>query len=184
MIPNEQTVHELWDKYALSEVKRNHSQLVANVALFLATRVCQAAHVSIDTNLLYIGALLHDIDKNTQKQEGEHHPATGVRILRELGFDEVADLIKTHSLPAILDQTIAPSTWEEKLLFLADKMVKHSVITVDERFALWRHEALPQAALEGLDQTYPKVKRLETEVFSLIGMLPKDVASLLRNASA
>lgn len=183
MIPNEQTVHKLWDVYALPEVKRNHSQIVADVALFLGLRVQEILHISIDTNLLYIGALLHDIDKKIPKATGEHHPATGVRILNQLGFGEVANLIKTHSLPAILDQSIAPKTWEEKLLFLSDKMVKHSVITVDERFLLWRKEDMPKEAIDELDKTYPKVKQLEKEVFSLIGLHPYDVAMQVKKVT-
>ncbi len=176
MIPDKQRIYELWDTYMLSDVKRHHSQLVSNVALFLAKQISETLNVSINTTLLYAGAMLHDIDKNIPRVAGEHHPATGVRILTELGFGEVADLIKTHSLPAILDQTIAPKTWEEKLLFLSDKMVKHDIITVDERFALWRNEALPVEALKELDMTYPYVKALEKEVFDVIGILPIDVA--------
>lgn len=175
MIPDEHVILSLWDTYDLPDIKRNHSRLVARVAMFLATQVCEKLAVPIDTTLLYAGAMLHDIDKNIQKAKGEHHPDTGVRILRERGFREVADLIKTHSLPSILDQTIAPRTWEEKLLYLSDKMVKHEVITVDERFRLWKKEELSREAKDLLDKTYPNVKKLETDVFTYIGIKPQDV---------
>ena len=87
-------------------------------------------------------------------------------MLCEKGFGEVADLIKTHSLPSILNQTNALKTWEEKLLFLSDKMVKAYIITVDERFRLWRKESLPQDTVIMLDATYPLVKALEKEVLT------------------
>jgi len=91
----------------------------------------------------------------------------------------VAELVKTHPLHAILDPTIAPSTWEEKLLFLADKMVKYEIITVDKRFALWNAEHLPPKEQDILDRAYPKVKALEREVFDLIGIVSEDVVQLL-----
>lgn len=178
MIPDEQKIHALFDVYALPDSKRQHSALVARVALFLAARAARKLVVSINIPLLYAGAMLHDIDKNIQKAKGEHHPDTGVRVLREQGFGEVADLIKTHSLPSILYQTIAPKTWEEKLLYLSDKMVKHTIITVDERFRLWKKEDVPQEAVVELDAAYPKVKALEKEIFDSIGIVPKDVAIL------
>ncbi len=178
MIPDERTVLHLWNTYALSDVKRNHSRVVARVAMFLAAKVSAKLGISINTELLYAGAMLHDIDKNIPKQKGEHHPDTGVRVLRVGGFGEVADLIKTHALSSILDQTV-PKTWEEKLLYLSDKMVKHDIITVDERFRLWRKEDLSSNAIVELDKAHVKVKALEKEVLDIIGITANDVAVLV-----
>ena len=169
MIPTEDQVKQLWEKYGLPERKRRHVGIVAKVAKYMATKL------NINEKLLIAAALLHDIDKNAPKLPGEQHPDAGVRILREEGMGEVADLVKTHPLHAILDPAIAPKTIEEKLLFLADKMVKHEVIGVDARFALWRDEHLPTAEQEVLDAAYPKVKELEKEVLDLIGWEPKRI---------
>ncbi len=175
MIPTEEQARALWDKYQLPEYKRNHVILVAKVAKFFATKF------NVNEKLLIAGALLHDIDKNAAKRLGEQHPDTAVRILKEEGMAEVADLVTTHPLHAILDATISPKTWEEKLLFLSDKMVKHEIITVDERFALWRAEDLPQEAYDLLNQTYPKVKELEKEIFTLIHVKLEDVKKLAQS---
>lgn len=155
----------LWDKYHLPEVKRNHSLLVARVAVFLAKKLIEKGYV-INLDLLEKSALLHDIDKAIPKRSGERHPDTGVRILREEGMGEVANIVATHSLHFILDPQKAPKSWEEKLLFLSDKMVKHSIIGVDERFALWYKEDLPHQVKEELDGAYPKVKELEKEILT------------------
>ena len=177
MIPTEEQCQKLWDKYQLPENKRVHVGLVAKVAKFLA-RKCQmlnppagraGAKCKINTELLMAGALLHDIDKNAPKFPGEKHPDAAVRILREEGMGEAADLVKTHPLHAILDPAIAPKTIEEKLLFLADKMVKYEVIGVTARFALWNDEHLPDTQQVILDAAYPKVKKLEKEALDLIG---------------
>lgn len=179
-IPTDKQIVNLWVTYHLPQNKRIHVQCVAKVAVFLAEQ-CHAAdpQIVIDIPLLRAAALLHDIDKEIPRQPGEHHPDTAVRILIEEGFDAVASLVKTHSLYSVLDPEISPKKWEEKLLYLADKMVKYSVITVDQRFALWRAEQLPSEALKQLRICYPLVKKIEEEIFTLIRMQPEDVCSIL-----
>ena len=183
MIPDHSSVTALWNQYQLPEYKQNHSRLVAKLAVWFATELKKRDPAcTINIPLLESAALLHDIDKMAPKQEGEHHPDAGVRILRDAGYPEVADIVRTHPLHAILDQTIAPKTWEQKLLFLSDKMVKHSISTVDERFALWRAEHLPPNAVSVLDASYPLVKGLEEDVCTRLGIRPED-AALLANAA-
>ncbi|MBI5449297.1 HD domain-containing protein [Candidatus Gottesmanbacteria bacterium] len=168
MIPTKKQARALWDKYQLPNKKRIHCALVTEVAMGLAGQIHQFTNKPINQLLLQAAALLHDIDKNVPKRAGEKHPDTAVRILREEGMDEIAAIVKTHSLHAILDPAIAPKTWEEKILFLADKMVKYEVIGVDERFKLWSDEHLPGDAQAILDAAYPKVKALEHELLKMI----------------
>lgn len=183
MIPSDAQITALWDTYDLPEYKRNHSLIVARVAVWFAGRLMQANPcLRINVEVLRAAALLHDIDKNAPKLPNEHHPDAGVRLLRQHGFLEVADLVKTHPLHALLDQTIAPKTWEEKLLYLSDKMVKHDVVTVDARFDLWRAESLPSSAYATLDAAYPLVKALEQEVCAAIGVRPSEIANLVKDA--
>lgn len=182
-IPEAETVVQLWDTYSLPPYKRNHCTLVAKLAVWFARELMRTdATITIDIPLLESAALLHDIDKSIPRRTGEHHPDTGVRVLRELGYTRLADIIRTNPLHSILDQTIAPNTWEEKLLYLSDKMVKHAIGTVDTRFALWRAEQLPSDAMAVLDITYPMVKELERDVCSRIGILPEE-AALLANTT-
>ena len=179
MIPTEHQCKKLWEKYNLPEYKKRHVAFVARVALYLATQLkIKTLNFKINEQLLIAGALLHDIDKNIPKNSSEQHPDTAVRILREEGMEEVAELVKTHSLYAILDSAISPKTWEEKLLYLADKMVKQEIITVDKRFALWNDEHLHLDAQATLDAAYLKVKELEKEIFDRIGLKPGDIAKL------
>ncbi|MFZ5845597.1 MAG: HD domain-containing protein [Patescibacteria group bacterium] len=178
MIPTEAQCQALWEKYNLPENKRRHVTHVAEVAKFLAQRL-RTKSLELKTDLLIAGALLHDIDKNAPKVAGEQHPAAAVRILKEEGMEEVASLIKTHPLHAILDPAIVPKTWEEKILFLADKMVKYEIMTVDKRFALWQAEHLPPREQVILAASYPRVKELEKEIFEIIGLKPEVVRQLV-----
>lgn len=180
MIPSTIQAKSLWEKYHLPKNKRLHLELVATVAKFLAREYkLKSRNCKINLKLLTAGALLHDIDKRAAKLPGERHPDTAVRILREEGMEKVASLVKTHPLHAILDPQISPKTWEEKILFLADKMVKLEIMTVDKRFDLWRAEHLPFAEQAILEKAYLKVKELEKEIFDTIGFKPEAVRQLV-----
>lgn len=181
MIPTQQQCYALWEKYQLPEKKRIHVSLVRDTALFLKSKL---VNEEINGVLLEAGCLLHDIDKAIPRLPGEFHPQTGVRVLKEEGMEEIANLIQYHSVQYIEDLKTAPKTWEEKLLFLSDKMVKQEIITVDQRFNLWYAETdLPEAQKDMLRRVYPYVKLLEKEIFDKIGVLPEDVAQLVASQS-
>ncbi len=180
MIPTPEQAKKFWDIYKLPEAKRVHVALVAKVAVFLAKRVMEKkSDIRINLQLLESAALLHDIDKAIPKMAGEQHPDAGVRVLRESGMGELADIVATHPVHMLLNSDNGPRTWEEKLLFLADKMVKYEVLTVDKRFDLWLAEPLPETVKTELRQIYPRVKQLEKDVFNLIQLDPVDLAKLV-----
>jgi len=179
MIPSDDQVHALWDKYQLPDKKRLHVTHVCTVALFFAHKLKQKdPHVSINEELLRASALLHDIDKNCEKLPGEQHPDCAVRILQREGMSEVAHLVRTHALHTILDPVLSPKTWEEKLLFLADKMVKYEILTVDKRFDLWRSEPLKPEVRAMIEACYPKVKILEHDICEKLDLHPSDIAQV------
>jgi hypothetical protein len=100
--------------------------------------------------------------------------------LRQEGCEEVAELIQYHSVQYIENPNTRPRTWEEKLLFLSDKMVKQTIITVDQRFDLWLSESIiPPQQKEMLRRIFPRVKELEAEIFGKVGILPTDMAQLV-----
>ncbi len=182
MIPTPDQAILLWQTYALPERKQIHSLLVARVAKWIAEQIEQKKHLHIHKELLYVAGLLHDIDKNIPWKKGETHPDAGVRMLMSLGYDEVAMLIKKHPLHAIVDSELVPTTLEEKILYLADKMTKYEVISVDERFSLWRIEPLTPEERSILDAAYPKVKKLESEICDMIQMSSSEMRNTCKNA--
>ena len=181
MIPDEQTIDALWEKYRLPPQKRIHCGVVSQVALILAQKWKECdVHIQINEQLLTAAAFLHDIDKNIEKLPGEHHPDAGVRILKEEGMSEVAEVIRTHPLHMIVDESTAPKTIEQKLLFLADKMTKQKCIGVDKRFAVWREEDTDEQSKTVLEKAYPKVKALRDEVLHCAGITEDELEKLMR----
>jgi len=168
MIPSGETIAKLWDVHGLPEEKKHHCRLVAGLAMYMVEQIQEKQAIAIQKNLVYASALLHDIDKKMENLPGEQHPDAAVRMLTELGMQEIARMVQSHPLHAILDERIAPKTIEEKILFLSDKMVKHDVISVEERFRLWEKESLDEHERSVLVRAYPKVKQLER---ILLGMM-------------
>lgn len=135
---------------------------------------------TVNEYLLLASALLHDIDKNIEKHEGECHPDTAVRVLRLEGMSEVAEVIRTHPLHMILQPDTAPQTIEQKLLFLADKMTKYEYIGVDKRFDIWRKEDLDEQSQAVLQEAYPKVRELKDEILNAAGITEKELVKLVK----
>ena len=87
--------------------------------------------IHINRDLIAAGALLHDI----KKMSPGDHVIEGYELVKSLGFPEVATIIKKHGLYYLEDEEFVPKTWEEKIVFYADKRVKNdSIVSVDERF--------------------------------------------------
>jgi HD superfamily phosphodiesterase len=181
MIPTQEEVKKLWDTYHLPSQKQLHSQLVCDLAKYFAEEL-EKKGIQIRIDLLLSAALIHDIDKNLPQKVGEQHPLAGVRLLYKLGMPEMAHIVSTHPLHAILDEKICPKTWEEKILFLSDKMVKYDIISVDERFQLWREEPLSEKERFVLEEAYPQVKQLEEEILSLLGKTSNEVIDFCKSS--
>lgn len=87
--------------------------------------------IKVNRKLVEAGALLHDVEKLSTKD----HIVEGYEFIKSLGYPEVATVIKKHGLQHIDDDSFEPKTWEEKIVFYADKRVKNDrVVSVNERF--------------------------------------------------
>ncbi|MBI2657581.1 HDIG domain-containing protein [Candidatus Woesearchaeota archaeon] len=87
--------------------------------------------IKVNKKLVAAGALLHDI----KKADSEDHIVQGHELVKSLGFPEVALIIKKHGLSYLDNPEFVPKTWEEKIVFYADKRIKNDkIVSVDERF--------------------------------------------------
>lgn len=87
--------------------------------------------IKVNRALVAAAALLHDIKKLSQND----HVLEGYEYMKSLGYPEVALVIKKHGLQHLGDESFEPKTWEEKIVFYADKRCKGSrLVSVEERF--------------------------------------------------
>jgi putative nucleotidyltransferase with HDIG domain len=130
-------------KECLAILKRNktpsnvikHSKAVCKVAENVANRLVKKK-IRLNKKLVIAAALLHDIERAK-----DNHVVKGERLLKKLGFPEVAKVIKKHSLYKIEEKSRQPKTWEEKIVFYADKRcIGKNIVSLEKRFkALENH---------------------------------------------
>ena len=106
-----------------------HCMAVCKVAEEIADKLIKKSK-KINKNLVIASALLHDIERLK-----ENHVEVGANLLKKLGFPEVSEVVKKHSLYTIGEENITPKTAEEKIVFYADKrVIGNKIVSMEERF--------------------------------------------------
>src|SRR5438445_2053165 len=121
-----------------------HSRGVSRVAAE-AAGLLAAAGVDVDTDLVEVAALLHDIDKPEARRSGELHGVVGARRLTELGYGELAGPVASHPVSCLLDPVRFPRGWEAILVAVADRRVDQRFVTIDQR-------------IDGMAERYPRYR--------------------------
>jgi putative nucleotidyltransferase with HDIG domain len=123
-----------------------HSLAVANLAQEIAEKLKEKG-AAVDVDLVVAGAILHDIAKLLPE-----HMQEGAKILREMSFFRVADVVERHGIRTTSDENL-PQTLEDKIVYYADKrVVEDKTVTLEERF-------------DYLAKTYPKTFTPRGEVY-------------------
>jgi HAD superfamily hydrolase (TIGR01509 family) len=157
-----------------------HVQAVAAVAYRLACLLRERGE-AVDPLLAHRGGLLHDLDKITSRRLGRMHGELGAEILRARGHDELSSIVERHLIFTILDAESRPTTWEEKLVHYADKVVEGDrVVSLDERLqALYGR--YPESAGR-MRHCLPALRALEAEICAALQIPQPELQAMLRNA--
>lgn len=112
--------------------------------------------IVVKEELVIAAALLHDVVRLK-----ENHVIEGAKLVRKLGYPEVARVMEKHSLYHINDQMVQPCSIEEKIVFYADKRALGSkIVSVEQRFA----DLKKRYNLSHLDREYEFTKGIEREL--------------------
>ncbi len=185
----------------------SHSQAVAKLAVFLAQRLNENG-AAVDVTLLEGACLLHDLlrvhdfkesDFNRFEQtlpepdkakwrrlrakyKASSHEDAAYDILREQ-YPTLALAIKRHRYMILLDEKDRPETWEEKLLYYADKRVMHeTIVPLKERLAeghkrnVFSHGSETKSKIN-TTKVDPLIYEMEKEIFDKIGLDPLEVTN-------
>jgi putative hydrolase of the HAD superfamily len=144
-----------------------HCREVARTAYRLAVWMRQTGE-SVDPLLTHRGGLLHDLDKITARQMGEQHGEYAARLLEERGQPRLAQIARRHQIN-LSEVGSQPETWEQKLVFYADKLVEQNqLVSLTQRL-----EALilryPEYA-ERFRRFKPMLLEMESHICSRIGI--------------
>jgi uncharacterized protein len=183
----------------------SHSLATAKLGVFLAQKL-REKNIAIDPGLVEKACLLHDIarlcdlkesnynnfgrdvseqertawDRLKTKFKSARHEDIAYELLREK-YPALALAIKKHRYTALLNEKDKPATWEEKIVYYADKRVMHDkIVTLKERLeeAHQRSASLrninEQSKIDtaGVDRL---IFELEQEIFSKIDLDPLEI---------
>ncbi|HWQ04423.1 MAG TPA: HAD-IA family hydrolase [Longilinea sp.] len=140
-----------------------HVQAVAAIAYQLAVWL-RGTGETVDPLLAQRGAMLHDLAKvSALRTPGINHGEAAARLLESRGQPALAEIARRHILTHLLDDKLAPRTWEEQVVFFADKMVEGSRLVTPEQ----RMNALSQRYSRfsaGIQACLPALRKMQKEI--------------------
>jgi uncharacterized protein len=179
MIPGREECLRLMNEYGMLENIIEHSIEVANVALFLSEELNKRGQ-KIDLLLVEAASLLHDLTKTESFKTREDHARTGARVLKEIGYDEVGEVVAQHIW---LSHEIDPLfVSEEEVVNYADKRVMHDrIVSLEERFNDLRDRyGTDQKGMDYLGRMEKVIQEIENKIFLILQINPNDLHNLPR----
>ena len=171
MIPTKEECFRLMKKHNMFEHIMHHSLLVTKVALYISDELNKAGE-SLDLSKVQAGALLHDITKTISIKTGDDHSRTGSRLMEDLGFKCISEIVRQH---VRIDGVTDPFKVSEiEVVNYSDKRVKHDqVVSLKERFDdLKKRYGINNNRLYLIGLSEQSTSALEKKIFSRLKITP------------
>ncbi|MBI5152492.1 tRNA (adenosine(37)-N6)-threonylcarbamoyltransferase complex ATPase subunit type 1 TsaE [Candidatus Peregrinibacteria bacterium] len=159
-------IYKLYKKYHTPQHVIKHMEVVADLAHEIALRLIKKGK-KINLRRVIELALLHDLLKHKSFQNREINDVELTSAaLGALGRKDLSHPILTQQFEAIISPKIAPTALEEKIVYYADKRVKHSRIVAlserlrDGRKRYWQAKPAPKI----VDKIEKKIFELEEQL--------------------
>jgi uncharacterized protein len=175
LLPSHNQCLELMEAHGMLPNIREHSFRVMEVAVFLGEALAEAG-LDLNLPLVTTGALLHDLGKTPCLGTLTNHAELGAGILEELGYPQVAQVVREH-VHLYQDISDRQPLREAEVVNYADKRVLHEVVvTLEERFAdlKVRYGRTPEA-LARIQATEIRARALEEKIFAPLQLSPLDL---------
>jgi uncharacterized protein len=130
-IPTQTECLEIMKRFGMRDNIVSHSLQVMRVSMRIAENLKPPSLLRAD--LVTAGALLHDIAKTRTIESKElHHDLLGAEMMRELGYEEIAQIVESH---VVFKNFRSEGPLEEReIVFYADKRVMHDqIVSLDYR---------------------------------------------------
>jgi putative nucleotidyltransferase with HDIG domain len=153
-----------------------HSVKVAEVALSIS-RALNRRGENLNLNVVEAAALLHDITKAESLDSGEDHSLTAYRLLRKLGYEHIAEIVRQHVF--LLEDSVSPRVSVEEVVNYSDKRVRHDqVVTLGERFDDLRvRYCKDKNGGEWMDRLEALCYRIESKICSKLEIEPEELVA-------
>lgn len=152
----------------------DHCRMVSSVATFLS-QCLRPFFPEINIELATASALLHDITKFRSFSTGERHSHTGSILLADLGYPEVADIIRQH---VVLDHysDTSPVTVVEIVNYSDKRTLHDQVVPLTDRLAYIRDQygGNPEIS-QRIASMWENTQALEKKIFRRLDFEPIDL---------
>ncbi|HMD90753.1 MAG TPA: HAD-IIIA family hydrolase, partial [Anaerolineaceae bacterium] len=182
-LPDVETCLAWLAEQGMSLILWMHVQLVAGLAYQMGLWL-RATGLPVSPMLAHRGGLLHDLAKLSAKRpenQGINHAILAAQILTERGLPGLAEIARRHQLGNLINPDLAPRTWEEKIVNLADKLAEGSrFVTPEERLSNLQVRYPDDKKL--IQDSTQAVKNLIGEISGRINLSPDQLLENLRKA--
>jgi len=159
-----------------------HVEMVAAVAYQMAVFLRNSGE-QVDPVLAHRGGLLHDLAKIPARGQKIGHGLLAAEMLRQRGQPILAEIVGRHVLFDILNQEMRPRTWEEKLVYFADKMVElERIVSFHDRLAALQQRYRIPTPQQDIDALVEALTGLEAEICKPMHWTPVQLLQELRSA--
>ncbi len=172
-IPSKEECFQLLCETDTMDHIAHHSFQVCRVAMCLTDKLT-AQNFVLNRDLIEAAAILHDVTKTRNIRTGERHAETGSDMLNDIGYPEVADLIRQHVRLDVYGLAI-PN--EAEIVNYSDKRVLHeNIVSLEDRMAyiLERYGTTPESRVY-IAINWKKTQELETKLFHHLTFLPQEL---------
>lgn len=173
-----------------------HAQAAAKLGVFLAERLVERGF-DVDVALVERACLLHDLFRvcdfpledftwfeqpvgkedvaKWRQLKAEHghvrHEDAADAFLRET-YPVLAKTIRRHRYTSLIDEEDRPETWEEKIVYYADKRAMHErIVPLAERLEDAHRRSALVCIKTGLDRDVETERKVDALIFKLEGEL-------------
>lgn len=176
---------QIMEKYEMLPNIREHSIIVARVALRLIDGFCENMPFPSrvpNRNTIAAGALLHDIAKTPCLQNGGDHAEAGAEICLEMGYPEIAAIVREHVILRDHDpeRRRQGKFNAREIIYYADKRVRHEeIVSLDDRleYILEHYGNGDPEMHQRIHVNFEKCVELEQYIFAFLSFAPDELAA-------
>jgi putative nucleotidyltransferase with HDIG domain len=183
-VPSVDQCYKLLIRYHVPDHIIQHSEMVCKVAIFLADELNKQGE-NLGIPEIQAAALLHDITKMKGIERRQDHAETGKRLLAELGYERIGEIMVEHI--KLQEGRNSRPLSEEEIINYSDKRVMHTrVVDLEERFAdlkkRYGFKILDKNTINRIIALESETYELENKIFSKLDFTPEEILDLIDRA--
>ena len=177
--PNIKECFELMEQHHMLSNIKDHSIMVARVAEIISSALNDKGH-RLSMDIIFAGALLHDIGKTACLNNDDDHAVMGVQICLAHNLESITDVVAEHVI--LSDYSTGNNFTEKHIVYYADKRVNHDqVVSLKERltYILERYGRNNIVRCEAIKKNYARCQNLEQRLFAALPFEPGDLQEMV-----